>query len=137
MITPPCNESLDVCCHSTLQDSHIRDFMESVENVKCGKSYLLSLSSKQLRLGFYGMFRKSPFAPLDTFLVGFWATKLLNGFWWFRLGCVETIFDIFEIVESTIFQVSRTVLNYLNHVRKKQWEIRIDWVAGSVQSQYS
>lgn len=43
--------------------------MEQIDNVKCGRGLLNSLSSKQIRLGFFGLFRKSPFAPLDTSLI--------------------------------------------------------------------
>lgn len=50
------------------QENHMKDIMEAVEKVKCGKSFLNTLTSKQLRLGFYGMFRKSPFSPLDSCL---------------------------------------------------------------------
>ena len=49
------------------QDNHLKDFMEAVDAQKCSRGLLNALSSKQLRLAFFGLFRKDPFASLDTF----------------------------------------------------------------------
>lgn len=50
------------------EENHIKDIMEALEPVNAARSYLNTLTSKQVRLGFFGMTRKDPSQPLDTLL---------------------------------------------------------------------
>ena len=57
--------------------------MEAIEPVNAARSYLNTLTSKQVRLGFFGMTRKDPSQPLDTLL----------GFTWILVSLVNIAFD--------------------------------------------
>ena len=50
-----------------VKDLHLRDFMEAAEPQKCDKAKVTNtMSSKILRLAFFGMFRKPESEPLDS-----------------------------------------------------------------------
>ena len=51
------------------KDTHLKDILEACEPDECKRSYLNTIGSKNLRLLFYGMLRKQPTSPLDTFLI--------------------------------------------------------------------
>ena len=54
--------------HDLGQDNHLRDCMEHSDKDMAGKDKTMELTSKSLRLAFFGMFRKAPNSSLDTFL---------------------------------------------------------------------
>ena len=66
-IGPPCSQSTTNFVELA-EENHIRDLIENVDDVKCSRAMLNSLSSKQIRLAFFALFRKTPFQPLDSCL---------------------------------------------------------------------
>lgn len=46
------------------EENHIRDLIENVDDVKCSRAMLNSLSSKQIRLAFFCPFSKDAFSTI-------------------------------------------------------------------------
>ncbi|CAL1154811.1 unnamed protein product, partial [Cladocopium goreaui] len=102
------DDASDRSSKRSTRENHMKDIMEAVEKVKCGKSFLNTLTSKQLRLGFYGMFR------LDKKEL----TELLTTEYQ-RLGSVlsgdKSLMDLIKLVEIELSRnTTFTVMNLSN-----------------------